>query len=234
MTTAIAINGSPRMAKGNTAMILGPFLEGMEEAGASVETLYAKRIRAKDCNGCFKCWDETIGRCYIKDGMPEVYPQLRPADILVLATPVYIPLPGAMQNFINRLLPLIEPVLETREGRTRARYHEDVSIRKIVLVASSGWWERGNIDTVLRIAQELAEHASVEFSGALLRPHAGLMRRKEKEAAEITGAARSAGRQLVTEDRISQETLVTISQPLISEDEYRRRSNYGYEEAKSR
>jgi hypothetical protein len=34
MTHVVAINGSPRMEKGNTAIVLGPFLEGMVEAGA--------------------------------------------------------------------------------------------------------------------------------------------------------------------------------------------------------
>jgi hypothetical protein len=37
----IAINSSPNMGKGNTALVLDPFLEGMREAGA--ETLRAVR-----------------------------------------------------------------------------------------------------------------------------------------------------------------------------------------------
>ena len=39
-----AINGSARMEKGNTALILAPFLEGMEGAGAKVELFYAKKL----------------------------------------------------------------------------------------------------------------------------------------------------------------------------------------------
>jgi len=33
----IAINASPKMEKGNTAVILTPFLEGIDEAGAAIE-----------------------------------------------------------------------------------------------------------------------------------------------------------------------------------------------------
>jgi multimeric flavodoxin WrbA len=36
----LAINSSPRMGRGNTALILNPFLEGMKGAGAEVELFY--------------------------------------------------------------------------------------------------------------------------------------------------------------------------------------------------
>ena len=120
----------------------------MTDAGADHELFYASRLDVEPCTGEFHCWYEKPGECYIKDDMELLYPELREAEILVLATPVYIPLPGEMQNVINRLCPLIEPALETREGRTRARFHKDVKINKIALVSTSGWWEMGNFDIV--------------------------------------------------------------------------------------
>jgi hypothetical protein len=56
LTKVVAINGSPDMEKGNTAKILTPFLEGMEEAGASVELFYAKRALSHE-----KCLREHSG-----------------------------------------------------------------------------------------------------------------------------------------------------------------------------
>ncbi|MEM2102882.1 MAG: flavodoxin family protein, partial [Candidatus Bathyarchaeia archaeon] len=119
MTKVVAINGSPKMEKGYTAILLGAFLDGMKETGASVELFYVTRLKIKDCLADFDCWWKRPGECIIKDDMQMLYPKLREADILVLATPVYIPLPGAMQNFLNRLCPLMEPLLEFRDGRTR-------------------------------------------------------------------------------------------------------------------
>jgi multimeric flavodoxin WrbA len=43
--------------------------------------------------------------------MQSLYPKLREADILMLATPVYVPFPREMQNLVNRLVPLLERAL---------------------------------------------------------------------------------------------------------------------------
>lgn len=223
MSKAVAINGSPRMDKGNTAMVLTPFIKGMVDAGADVELFYTRRLKVKPCTcGEMYCWRKRPGECCIKDDMELLYPKLREAVILVLATPVYIPLPGEMQNLINRLCPLFDPLLEFREGRTRARLCKDVKIRKIVLVSTSGWWEKENCGTVLRIAEEIAEDASVEFAGALLRPHAYLMKKKgelTEDGKSVLNAARRAGYELVKEGVMSKESLEAVSRPLISMEE---------------
>lgn len=225
---ALAINGSARMEKGYTAMILTPFLEGMTEAGAQVELFYAKRLNVSPCTGEFYCWNEEPGKCYIRDNMQLVYPRLRESDLLVLATPVYIPLPGEMQNFINRLCPLIDPFLSKRNGRTRARFHENVKIKKIALVSACGWWEKGNFSTVLRIVKEIARDVNVKFAGAVLRPHAYLLAKKKEKAIEILSAAKQAGFQLAKKGIISKHLLEVVSQPLISEDAFRKSENEQY------
>ncbi len=225
----IAINGSPRMEKGYTALILTPFIQGMMDAGAEVELFYPRRLKVKPCTcGEMYCWYRKAGECCIKDDMQLLYPQLREADILILATPVYIPLPGEMQNFINRLCPLIDPILENREGRTRARFRKQVKIRKIVLVSTGGWWEKANFETVVRITEELAKVASVEFAGAVLRPHAFLMKEKgevTKDGEAVLNRVKRAGYELIKEGRMNKDTLEAISRPLISEEELRRLYN---------
>ncbi|GAH31325.1 unnamed protein product, partial [marine sediment metagenome] len=168
------------------------------------------------------------GECCIKDDMQLLYPQLREADILILATPVYIPLPGEMQNFINRLCPLIEPFLENHEGRTRARFHKQVNIQKILLVSTGGWWEKENFETVVRITEELAKVASVEFAGAVLRPHPFLMKEKgklTKDGEAVLNTVKRAGYELIKKGRMNKETLEAISRPLVSEEELRRKYN---------
>ena len=232
MTKVLAINGSARMEKGYTHTMLNAFLEGIKDADATVELVYAKKLKIRPCLGDFQCWYDKIGECIQKDDMDSLYPKLRNADILVLAIPLYLPLPGEMQNLLNRLMPIVEPILEFRDGRTRAKFHDDVRIFKIVLVAVGGWWEIGNLDTVVRIVEEVAEKVSIEFAGPILRPHASLMKENKEKSEEILNATKRAGKQLIEEGDISPDLLETIRQPLISEEALRKRYNSSYERAK--
>jgi multimeric flavodoxin WrbA len=220
VTRAVVINGSLRMEKGLTGKILTPFLEGMQQAGATVEMFYVKRMNILPCEGDLSCWNKNPGRCHIADDMQILYPKLRKADILIIATPVYVPLPGEMQHVLNRLVPLLEEIVTMRKGRTRAKFRADVHIKHVVLVSSSGWWEKGNFGTVERIVKELAEDASVNFAGALLRPHIDWLAREKEKAEKIVAAARQVGFQLVSKGTMSKELLSTISQPLISQKQF--------------
>jgi multimeric flavodoxin WrbA len=216
------------MEKGNTARLLSPFVQGMRDAGCQTELVYASRLELKPCTGEMHCWYRKPGECYLKDDMQTLYPRLQEADILVLATPVYIPLPGQMQVLINRLCPLLEPRLESRDGRTRARFRPDVAIERVALVATGGWWERANMDTLVRIAREIAEDASVAFAGAVLRPHAFLMARDgelTEDGRAVAEAARHAAHELVIEGFMREPTLAAVSRPLIGEEELRARYN---------
>lgn len=229
MPRAVAINGSPRMEEGHTALLLTHFIQGLADAGSEVALFYASRLKVKPCAcGVMHCWYRKPGECCFRDDMDLLYPELREANTLILATPVYIPLPGAMQNLINRLCPLVKPLLETREGRTRARFREGVAIQRIALVSTGAWWEIENFGIVVRIAEELAENANVAFAGAVLRPHAFTMQGQEGLTADgeaVLDAVRRAGTELVDEGAMRPETLEAISRPLISQEELRRRYN---------
>ena len=213
----LVINGSARKEKGYTAMILKPFIEGMKQAGADVGLLYSEQLNVKPCIGDFSCWYKNLGKCHIKDTMQSIYPKLRETDVLVLGIPVYLPLPGAMQNFLNRLMPLMNPVLTYRNGHTQIMFHDNVEIKKIALVSVCGWWEKGNFDTVTRIVKEICQKASIDFAGSVLRPHADLLSEDKDKAAEVFRAVKEVGFNFVKDGVLNEDLLEPIAQPLISE-----------------
>lgn len=228
MKTAVAFNGSPRKEKGHTGLILESFIQGMSGAGCQVDLWNVDELDIRPCSGELHCWFSKPGECLIHDDMDRLYPKLRDAQILVLATPVYIPLPGGFQNLLNRLCPLLDPILEIREQRTRARLREDVKVSELVLVSTCGWWEMGNFGTVVRIAEEFAKDAGIGFRGSILRPHAFMMKQAgelTRDGEDVLKAVREAGRELIQEGTMHENTLARISRPLTTHEELIRMLN---------
>ncbi len=218
MTEVVVINGSPRLNKGNTAMVLNPFIEGMEAAGAKISLYHASKLTLKQCNcGNLHCWNKAPGICIHHDDMQIVLEALKRAEILVLGIPMYSPLPGAMQTFLNRLCPIIDPILSFREERTRAKIRKEDTLNTIVLVGICGWWEIENLDTIVRIVREIADDASITFAGAILRPHVDVLRFTGQDVLENV---KIAGSELITTDKLDSELLTKISRPLIPLEKY--------------
>jgi len=96
----LGLQGSPR-AKGNTNTLLSAFLDEVGKSGGRVKNLDVTRMNVLPCLGCGTC--EKKGYCPRDDDMQAIYPVLRKADLVVLATPIYFYGPTAqMKLFIDR------------------------------------------------------------------------------------------------------------------------------------
>ncbi len=86
MVVVLGILGSPH-PHGNTAILLGAFLQGATDAGAEAILLDATRMDISGCSACNDCRD--TGVCVIDDEMKLVYDAIERADVVVLASPLY-------------------------------------------------------------------------------------------------------------------------------------------------
>lgn len=220
----LAINSSPHRDKGNTALILNPFLKGMKEAGAEVEIFYANDLKINPCKGDFSCWIRTPGRCIHDDDMAWLLPKVTQADITVWASPIYCDgVTGTIKNLMERLLPMALPYFEIRDGHIRHPGRDGVKLGKIVLVSNCGFWERDNFDPLLAHFDAYSRNVGAQFAGALLRPHGPALAQMIQMGApvkDVLEAAREAGSQLVRDGRMSLETLDTISRDLLPRETY--------------
>ncbi len=221
----LAFNSSPNTENGNTALILNPFLKGMKEAGAEIELFYIKKLKINPCISEMSCVIKTPGKCILNDDMQMLYPKLKEADIIVFATPLHFDgMTTTMKNLIERLwLPSGTPFLELRNGRVRHPVQPNTKKAKIVLLSNCGFYELENFTPLLAHIKAICENLSFEFAGALLRPHGptlGMMLKAGAPVTDVLNAAEEAGRQLVTEGKMSEETLNVVSRELLPLKDY--------------
>jgi multimeric flavodoxin WrbA len=101
MKKIITLLGSPR-ANGNSAAIAGRFMETAKKYGAETKTYSLNKLKYAGCQACMMCKD-MLDRCALKDDLEPVLDDIRDADILVLATPVYFAdVTAQMKMFIDR------------------------------------------------------------------------------------------------------------------------------------
>ena len=98
----VVLNGSPRV-NGNTAKLVEEFKIGAELASHEVHVVLAGALNIKGCLGCEACHNIGAKGCVVQDDMNKVYEEIKDADMIVLASPVYyFGLTGQLQNTISR------------------------------------------------------------------------------------------------------------------------------------
>lgn len=85
----LILMGSPRL-QGNTAELCKPVMAEMESCGAAVRYMTLADRDIRPCRGCYAC-QQVSGAygCVQKDDMEDVVAQIRWADCIILATPIY-------------------------------------------------------------------------------------------------------------------------------------------------
>ncbi len=223
---AIVINSSPRKARGNTAAVLNPMIEGMEEAGAAVQTFYPQELDIEPCLGCFTCWTKTPGKCVQRDDMDTILPELAEADIWVLATPLYVDgMTAQMKTLLDRVIPLGLPFIEIEDDHCRHPLREEHRDHTgtVALVSNCGFWERDNFTPLVAHVRAACKNFHCRFGGALLRPHGPalpIMQRQGMPVDDVVAAAKNAGRELVDEGMIAEETEAAVSRELLPREQY--------------
>lgn len=216
----LAVNGSPRGAKGNTERILQPFLEGAREVGAETETVYLKDREINHCQGCFTCWTKTPGVCVHQDDMPELLEKIRKSDMVVFATPLYVfTVSGLMKDFMDRMLPLAQPYILRRGDHFihPPRYPEDEA--NFVLISNCGFPERHHFSALEETFRRFTDSPDHELAGMICCAGGELLRREplQERLAWYPEAARAAGRELVEHGAISEETQEVLDRPLVED-----------------
>jgi multimeric flavodoxin WrbA len=84
----VVVLGSPRR-DGNSTALAKRVIAGAKACGADVEAFHLHSMKIAPCRACDSCRNDPAKGCAIDDQMQTLYPKLRQADALVIASPVY-------------------------------------------------------------------------------------------------------------------------------------------------
>ncbi len=231
-------NGSPRGRKSNSHAIVAPLLEGAKEEGAEVEEVLLIERDIKQCMGCFHCWGVTPGQCVLEDDMAELIRRYLASDYVGLATPVYqMYMTGLLKNFTDRLLPLATPHIQRDEDGMF--YHEGRVARlpRQFFLANSGFPGEHNFEVLQAFFSVVKRMNPGNVVLELYRNCGEALQVTQQEdpqlaarVTELREALKRAGRELVTDGKVSAETLEGLHMRLISDEAYMDEANRYWDE----
>jgi multimeric flavodoxin WrbA len=106
----LGILGSARKG-GNTEILLDAALDEAQQLGGAASRIILRHKVIAPCDGCMGC--ARTGDCVVQDDMQEVYKEIREADGIIWASPVYFwSMSGLTKNALDRTYALTFPKLQ--------------------------------------------------------------------------------------------------------------------------
>jgi multimeric flavodoxin WrbA len=108
-----AVLGSPRL-QGNSGTLAHKFLDTSKDRGAEVRVFPLNLLSFQGCQGCGACKTNTEA-CILEDDLSQVLENIKAADVLLLASPVYFgDLSGQLKCFFDRTYSYLNPDFSSR------------------------------------------------------------------------------------------------------------------------
>ena len=171
----IIFNGSPH-PNGNTNAMVTAFVAGAKENGHKIDVVNVCQKNIAGCLACEYCHKAGKGNCIQKDDMQEIYPLLKEAEMIILASPVYYhSFTGQLQCAINRIYALDKPQ----------------NLRKAALILSSGSDEVYD-GAIYEYQKSFLEYLKLEDMGIFTAFD------KQNKSEEILNKMRDFGKSIIT------------------------------------
>lgn len=118
----VIVNGNPSPETTSLETGLRDLSENLKEKGHTVKIITLKDKKIKSCSGCFDCWWKHPGLCRHDDDVKPVMKDIILSDFVIFAAPMIMGMYSALlKRLQDRLIPLIHPYIEIREGES---HHE--------------------------------------------------------------------------------------------------------------
>lgn len=126
MKKILVVQGGGR-ANGNTSQLVKAFMAGAADAGHLVKRIYLNETEVNGCLGCNAC---RFGKpCIQKDAFNSIIPEIREADLIVFASPLYFwTISAKLKAFIERFYCIAEQDPNPPKGRYEKYPEKDCAL----------------------------------------------------------------------------------------------------------
>jgi multimeric flavodoxin WrbA len=223
----LALNGSHRGSAGYTQRLLDYIAKGAQAAGAEFETVILAQKRITPCCGKDACHqDGKLSSCVYEhqDDVKAIFEQMKAADILIYATPVYIfNVSGLMKNFLDRLNSTAGGggMRLTNSGLFFHAVDKDLHSKPFVMLTLCGNVEDETTKTVVSYFKTFSRFLDAPIVGTLVRKSVGMLDdniagTSKKAVDAVVQAYVQAGHELASRGIITTATERKASQPLLN------------------
>ncbi len=180
-----------------------------------MEIVELRKKTVRNCAGCFTCWTKTPGVCIHKDDMTnELFPKFLQSDLVVYGSPLYyFTVNATMKTFIERTLPILQPFLNDAGGKTEHPLRHPLP--KAVFLSVAGFPEMSVFDQLSAWAR-FVYGRNGNLVAEIYRPAAEslVLPFFREKSEDVLAAVREAGKEIVQDMKVSQETMARITQDI--------------------
>lgn len=225
----VAINGSPKGRDSNTNVMITAFLKGAQEAGAETINIFLAEKDIKYCKGCLSC-RFNHGQCVINDDMTKIVSLENGADVLLLATPLYIyDISGTLKVYMDRSImksyDLGYGYMEkTATGEYRSTAKPERQIPKIIMMSNCGNTGRSHFQVISHWIKRTAFMMNTEVIGEIYATQGMLLTSKNQKVGPIISGylqlLNKAGKEIATNKLMSVTTEKALEKSFVPDEIY--------------
>lgn len=180
----LVIHGSPR-ARGNTFKVISEIEKEMKQLDPATvfEWVFLHQEKLELCRGCYLCLEFGEDRCPINDSRGAIEAQMKAADGVIFASPVYVANVSALfKNFVDRFAYISH----------RPRFHN----KKAMVLCTTGSVAAGIVNIIMTFMLETWGFTVVQKVGAIVSP--GVSEGDQiKQWEKIRGDAKKAAKRML-------------------------------------
>ena len=216
----LVFNGSPKKDKSDTMHLTRSFLTGMNdirENDVHIIDVIDKKIEY--CTGCFECMNNG-GKCIHSDDMHDILNEILQSDILVFSFPLYCyGMPAPLKALMDRTLPLGSMAMQKVGERYEHIAQADFSHLRYVMICGCGFPNsKNNFEGMIKQFELMFS----DNNTIITVPESPMF--NAPEAVTVTKpfleVMRQAGREYISDGKISDDTKSQLNIPMIPEEVY--------------